>query len=376
MRIGIDSRPFQGQLAGTGRYVLELCRALDQWLPEAEFFLYGNEPYELPLTSYRWKKSFDESILFDRLPASIWYLERVGRLARRDGIDIFWGSANFLPKGVGRNSGACASVLTVLDLVPDLYPETMNWKHQLAYHLYFEQSLKNADRLVTISYGSKDRLERKYAKPCDAVVYPCAGEAFKSPSVDLIRKVRDRYGLQSNFLLTVATLEPRKNLGNLLKAMIQLKSERGIVVPDLVLVGQVGWKAQVLLELITSARAAGIKVLQTGFVPDEDLPALYAASSAFVFPSIYEGFGMPVLEALKCGAYVLASDIPEIREAGGEYPKYFEPSLTGIANALREFLLSDDYLYPDHARFNRVINQGSTWNEEGRKLAMVMKSLL
>lgn len=375
MRIGIDGRPFQAELAGTGRYVTELCCVLDRCLPQAEFFVYSNQLIALPVSNDRWHLVGESSPVFSRLPSSLWYFERVGYLAKKNSINVFWGGANFLPRGLN----ACGSVLTVLDLVPELYPETMGLKHRLAHKVYFSQSLRQADRLVTISQGSKSRLERVFGVVADEVVFPGVSERFRPPTDQEMNRVRRRYELQNPFLLTVATLEPRKNLDALLTALIQLKISGQLNIPALAIVGQVGWKAGALLKLVEEAIAAGIKIHQTGYVLDEDLPALYGASSAFIFPSIYEGFGMPVLEALKCGAHVLASDVPEIREAGGSHATYFEPSVEGIKQTLLQFLQSEAYLHPEsslnHERITRLIIHGSTWEEEGRKLAMVIKSL-
>ena len=255
----------------------------------------------------------------------------------------------------------------------------MGLKHRLAYKLYFRQSLQQANRLVTISQGSKSRLEKIFGRSADEVVFPGVGEQFRAPLPQQMKRIRDRHGLHAPYLLAVATLEPRKNLDGLLNAMIELKSRGQVNIPDLVLVGQIGWKARGLLKLVEDAKAAGIRVVQTGYVPDADLPALYGGSSAFIFPSIYEGFGMPVLEALKCGAHVLASNVTEIREAGGDYATYFEPTVQGIEQALEQFLQSDVYLHPnrqlDAQRLARIANHGSTWEAEGKKLAAVIRSL-
>ena len=407
LRIGIDGRAFQSKLAGTGRYILELCRALDHWLPRAEFFIYSQRPITLPAISERWQIARDHSDLWGHLPATVWYIERGAALAQRDGIDVFWGAANFLPKGLGNqgnsafgtNGGGrsrkatCKSILTVHDLVPQLYPQTMSFKHRLAYKLYFARGLAAADRLVTNSQGTKQRLQQTFGRQADAVVYPCAGEPFQVPSQGHIERIKVRYGLKDTFLLAVATLEPRKNLGCLVDALLALKSDGRVAVPELVLVGQIGWKASDLLKQIEQARSRSIGVIQTGFVPNEDLPALYAGAKAFIFPSLYEGFGMPVLEALTCGARVLASDIPEIREAGGSSVTYMEPSTQGITQALRSLLAPPPLTGEDteehadsFAKTHRsisvdqttplpAVHHASTWHEEGRKLATLMASL-
>lgn len=375
MRIGIDGRPLQAALAGTGRYISELCCVLNRCFSQADFFVYSNRSITLPVSNDRWHLVRDLSPVYSRLPSSIWYLERVGYLAKENSIDVFWGGANFLPRGMD----SCGRVLTVLDLVPELYPQTMGLKHRIAHKVYFSQSLRQADKLVTISQGSKSRLERVFGVVADEVVFPGVSERFRPPTEQEMNRVKRRYELQNPFFLAVATLEPRKNLEALLTALIQLKISGRVDIPALAIVGQVGWKAGALLKLIEEAIATGIKIHQTGYVPDEDLPALYGASSAFIFPSVYEGFGMPVLEALKCGANVLASDVPEIREAGGGYATYFEPSVEGIKQTLSQFLQSKAYPHPkprlDHERITRLINHGSTWEVEGRKLATVIKSL-
>ena len=371
-RIGIDGRPFQGNLAGTGRYGQELCRVLSEEFPGAQFFVYSNKPITMPVADLRWSHRKDHSKLWSQLPASLWYLERVGTLARHDKLDLFWGGANFLPRGV---QGQCRSVVTVLDVVPVLFPETMSWRHRLVHRAYFDRTLREADRLVTISKGSAHRIEQIWGRKPDEIIYPCTADVFVPPAASDVERVKRHYGLERPYLLTVATLEPRKNLSLLLQALLVLKAN-GLVVSDLCLVGQVGWKSGSLQKIINQATLVGIRIVQTGFVPNKDLPALYAASRAFVFASVYEGFGMPVLEAVRCGARVFATDLPEIREAGGSQATYFEPTVDGIANALREFFAEDYALENFLPRANPGEGHDTSWQTEGRKLAMTMKSLL
>lgn len=371
-RIGIDGRPFQGNPAGTGRYGQELCRVLSEEFPEAQFFVYSNKPITMPVVDLRWTHRQDHSKLWSQLPASLWYLERVATLARHDKLDLFWGGANFLPRGL---QGHCRSIVTVLDVVPVLFPETMSWRHRLVHRAYFDRTLKEADRLVTISKGSAYRIEQTYGRRPDEIIYPSASEVFVPPAATDVARVKKLYGVERPFLLAVATLEPRKNLSVLLQALLVLKAN-GLVVSDLCLVGQVGWKQGSLQKMINQAALGGIRIIQTGFVPNEDLPALYAASHAFVFASVYEGFGMPVLEAVRCGARVLATDLPEIREAGGSQVTYFEPTVDGIADALRAVFAEDCAFEKSLPNANHDQGHDYSWQTEGRKLAMTMKSLL
>lgn len=371
LRIGIDGRAFQGKPAGTGRYAAELCMVLDRLLPDAQFFVYSNRPIAMPVRNERWFHVKDSSSPMRRLPATLWYLQRASTLIKRDAIDIFWGVANLLPN---RINGDYKTILTVHDLVPELFPQTIGLKHRVVYKLYFEASVRKADRLMTISQGTKRRFTELYGGSVDEVIYPCASELFKRPSIDEVAQVRIKYGLQQSFFLAVATLEPRKKLVVVLQAMILLKA-KGLDVPALVLVGQVGWKTDALFETIKQAQSANVRVVQTGFVPDEDLPALYGAATAFIFPSIYEGFGMPVLEALQCGARVLASDTPEIREAGGESVTYFEPTVAAVAIALEALLQTDTHANPPLDCLTDPLSHVSTWEKEGFKLARLIKSL-
>ena len=360
MLIGIDGRPFYGAQAGTGRYVAELCRVLDEELPEANFLVYGNRPMQLPVIGKRWQQRSDVSFLGSRLPASLWYFLMAGRLAARDGVDVFWGAANFLPLGLPAKIRA---VLTVYDLVFRLYPQTMGWQHRLVYLLFYRHSLKRATFTASISQGTADRLSSMYRKASDMIVRPHAGEQFKTQEKATVEAALRKYGIDFPYFLSVSTLEPRKNLISLIDAVTQLSGEGLLGDVGLVLVGQQGWMNRALILQLDAARANGVRIVQTGYVDDDDLPALYAGARAVVMPSLYEGFGMPVLEAQCCGARVIASDTPEIREAGGETPLYIEPSVAGIRKGLLAMLASGQGAVEAMGR------PKVGWIQEGRRFA-------
>lgn len=360
MLIGIDGRPFYGAQAGTGRYVTELCRVLDAELPEASFLVYGNRPIQLPVVSKRWQQRGDVSFLGSRLPASLWYFLMAGRLAGRDGVDVFWGAANFLPLALPAKIRA---LLTVYDLVFRLYPQTMGWQHRLAYMLFYRHSLKRAMFTTSISQGTADRLLAIFQKASDMVVRPRAGGQFKAQERSIVEAALRRYAIDFPYFLSVSTLEPRKNLASLIDAMSQLAGEGLLQGVGLVLVGQQGWKSRALVRQLKAASASGLRILQTGYVNDDDLPALYAGAKAVVMPSLYEGFGMPVLEAQCCGARVIASDTPEIREAGGKTSLYIDPSVAGIRQGLLTLLVGGQKAETP------IAHPEVGWIQEGRKFA-------
>jgi glycosyltransferase involved in cell wall biosynthesis len=330
LRLGVDGRCFLGTQAGTARYAKEICLALHRAFPKAEVLIYGPKSMQLPREGAGWVVRSDSSGFWGKMPGIFWYMFRAGRLARQDGINVFWGAANFLPFGLG---SGCLSLLTVYDLVPDLYPKTMRWTHRLAHRLFFRSGLRHSDVLITISAGTRERVSARYGRLAELVIRPCTSAHFTRPDEATIARVRKAHDLPDKYLLTVATFEPRKNLAALLEAYVGL-ARQGIDFGALVLVGEMGWLTGPTVQAIETAQRQGLVVRCLGYVPDEDLPALYACAELFVLPSLYEGFGIPVMEALSCGARTLASDVPEIREAGGTEATYCEPTVEGLATGI------------------------------------------
>lgn len=366
MLIGIDGRAFYGAHAGTGRYVAELCKVLDAAFPEARFLVYGNRPLDLPVVNARWQQRGDKSAL-SRLPAALWYFLWAGMLARRDRVDVFWGAANFLPLSLGK----VPAILTVYDFVYRLFPQTLNLTHRLAYRLFFKQGLRRARVIIAISQGTSDRLFELHGRNADIVIRPRVAESFQPPSADTIREAKKHYSVDFPYFLSVSTLEPRKNIESLIEAFLQMRGEGELPGAGLVLVGQQGWKDERLLDAVECAKALGVPIVLTGYVPDAWLPGLYAGADAVVMPSLYEGFGMPVLEAKCCGARIVTSDIPEIREAGGDGPIYIEPTVEGIKHGLRS---AQSISYARSAE-GREPDRGPSWAEEGEKLVNAVRSL-
>jgi glycosyltransferase involved in cell wall biosynthesis len=228
---------------------------------------------------------------------------------------------------MGLNSRA---VLTVHDVVERVAPQTMDRHARWASRLFFQRSLARADAIVSNSAGTAERLETSFGYQVAAVVRPGISEVFRPRSEKRTLAVLARYKVNRPYLLSVSTWEPRKGLEQLIHAFLRMKSEGLIPHHKLVLVGDRGWKDSTIVELAGKSEA----VVSLGFVEDASLAALYGGAEAFLYPSVYEGFGMPVLEARACGARVVTTDLPELREAGGDDAIYISPTEEGIRSGI------------------------------------------
>ena len=206
--------------------------------------------------------------------------------------------------------------------------------------LWFARDVAHADVVVANSSGTPQRLLSLVKCRAWAIVPPDVGPWFRplaaserGPALARLAEL----GVKPPYLLCVGTLEPRKNVQALLAAFQQLQAQPSGFAHPLVLVGVKGWQNQALADALHKAEG----VVVTGFVPDELLPPLYALADALVCPSLYEGFGMPVLEARACGTAVVVTDIPELREAGGLAATLVAPTASGVAEGIRQSLAAD-----------------------------------
>jgi glycosyltransferase involved in cell wall biosynthesis len=216
------------------------------------------------------------------------------------------------------------TVLTVHDLIFHVYPQhhkrLNRWYLNAALPLY----CRRASAIICVSEHSKADLVRLWGIEANKVhvVYEAADAHFRPAPAERVRAVRERYGLPERYLLTVGTIEPRKNLERLLDALALLRSQ-GEDVP-LVIVGSKGWLYHSFFEKLESSPHRDA-VVQPGFVPDADLPAVYSGATMTVMASLYEGFGLPILESMACGTPVVSSHASSLPELGGDAARYFDP---------------------------------------------------
>ncbi len=219
------------------------------------------------------------------------------------------------------------TVQTVFDVIPLKLPETRTLVNRLLYRAFMKPSLKNADAIITISNNSKQDICSILRIPENKVHVTPLASSYTVPLKAETVHVKNEYNVSYPYFLCVGTFEPRKNLERLLDAYVLSG-----VPQHLILVGSRGWKDTALFNKI--ARMKNVHVLSN--VPNEHMPSLYAGATALVFVSLYEGFGLPVIEAMSCGCLVIASCTSSIPEVGGNSVLYVNPyHIKCISRAMR-----------------------------------------
>ena len=310
MRIALDARALRRPMAGIGRYVWHLGRALAEELPEATFLVVGCRPLDidLPGPPERWLTCWDPAPGWGALPRLAWLRWRAGHFAKSLGADVFWGCSLQIPS----LTAGIPTVLTAYDLVHREAPETLDLKARIALRLFLARDLRRADAVAAISQGTADRIQAWSGRVANVLVRPAVDDQFCPPAPEAIKRLRMRLHLPQPFVLALGTHEPRKNLALLAEAWREARANGHLGQLKLVLAGRAGWCHAATDHAL---RALGADLVNLGYVPNEDLPTLIGTAEALVFPTRYEGFGMPVAEALACGTPVFCADAPELREA-------------------------------------------------------------
>jgi glycosyltransferase involved in cell wall biosynthesis len=365
LRIGIDGEGLRTPLSGVGQYIFHLCRELEALWPEAEWFAYARLPAErLALPSARWTLRREPVAALRRVPSFAWLRTRGAQLAAADRLDAFWAGRTLHP----RLGPAVRTVSTVHDLNHLLVPDTMEDITRWSHRLWFAGDLRRADAVLANSQGTAQRLREHLGIAVEAVVTPGLAPQFRPLSPAEAQGAESqlaRLGIEPPYLLSVATLEPRKNVVALLRAFVALKQAGELAAHRLVLVGARGWQDQALERELLAAREHGVVI--AGYVPDALMPAVYAAADALVCPSLYEGYGMPVLEARACGTRVVVADVPELREAGGPHATVVAPTVEGVIEGLRRALAVPPVVEPGLA-------SAHAWRAGAQRLAAALQA--
>ena len=335
IRIGYDAKRLFNNFTGLGNYSRTLLQQLARYYPEHAYFLYTPNAKPHAETRHFMRSPHFTVQRADSRWKSWWRSFGIKRDLRHHQIRLYHGLSHEIPFGI-RQTGI-KSVVTIHDLIFKRYPAQYSSIDRLIYDIKFRYACQYADKVIAISKSTKDDIIRYYGITPEkiTVIYQTCQDRFKkSLSKRELETVRRKYGLPKAYLLSVGSIIPRKNLLNTIKAL-QLLPE-SLRLPLIVVGNGQQYKRKILRYISDEGLQALVRLVEVSF---KDLPALYQSATLFVYPSFYEGFGIPVLEALYSRVPVLTSNTSSLPEAAGPGAMLVDPAQPeSIANGIRELL--------------------------------------
>src|SRR5712691_1927422 len=342
MRIGLDGFPLLTPRTGVGHYTFELARSLALLSPSDDFELVAPGPFPGAIIEDLRRDCPDNlrpvTVEGNSIRRRRWWAVGLPLYLRKGSLDLFHGTNYEVPLWSKRRS-----VLTIHDLSIFLHAGTHRADLARRARRRLPLMTRSASRIITPTESVKREVsERLKVDPEKIVVTLYAPRrGFQRMAWEEAAETKRRLGVEDEFLLFVGTIEPRKNLLTLVRAFDQILRQTSRR-PQLVVVGAKGWLTDELFAFIKESSISD-RLRLTGYLDDDDLRALYSSCTVFVYPSIYEGFGLPPLEAMACGAPVFASNIATFQETLGSAAQLVEPNdVEALARSIVESLDDED----------------------------------
>lgn len=360
MRIGIDVKALRGK-TGISNYLRSLMEHLQDLDSENEYFLFEPTLSNYKVTNTRWKKVLVSS----GLPGTIWQQFILPIYLKKYAVELFWAPEQICPV---IRSGCKKIVTTIFDMTAYRFPDTCQYSNLIVQRSLLRKTIRRSNLLLPISDFVSHELTfffSRVLKPDQVVVVPCGGPDWRLP---------DDYKEENRkeFLFFAGNLEPRKNLMRLIEALEKL-NRTGLKV-SLHIAGTEGWKNKKILEKINSSVVKN-QIRFLGYLTEEDLKKQYMSCKAVVYPSLYEGFGLPVLEAVSMNAPVITSKSTVMEEVAGEYAIYVDPyDVDDIAAKISCFYNQANKPSIDQHYKEHLISKYS-WKKSASRLLNLFKSI-
>ncbi|RYF84605.1 MAG: glycosyltransferase family 1 protein [Chitinophagaceae bacterium] len=343
MKIGFDAKRAFNNTSGLGNYSRHIISSLMRFYPNEEYTLYttGINPLFENFYPDSAKSEVVQPHGISKKPNTVWRTFRMADEFAKSQIDLYHGLSNELPFRL--HGSPTKLVVTIHDLIFLRYPEWYNLTDRVIYKKKFTNACRIAHHIIAISEQTKHDIIHYFGTPAEkiTVIYQDCDPVFHIPQpLSTLIRIKEEYQLPDRYILCVGTIEKRKNQLTLLKAWHQSDQFKDY---DLVLVGKTTPYKKELQNYIKQHKLEN-KVHFPPYIPFADLPGVYRLASLFVYPSTFEGFGIPIIEALNCGVPVISSTGSCFSEAGGTGSFYVDPDSQEELTAAIQTILSDQAL--------------------------------
>ncbi len=373
MNIGIDARGLDGNKSGIPIYIEEIVKRLNG-LPNKDnkYFLYSSREIKLSF------KPNDNIIIKDdkKRFGSFWVYLKLPKILKEDKIDVFWGTQHCLPKR-NRYTKGIKFVLTIHDLAIKKLKTVGSLKNTIIQKLFVKKSLKAADNIIAISNATKEDIIKLYKIKEEKIRVVYNGTSLVDEytlTKEQEAKIQEKFNIkETSYIFFVSTIEPRKNIETLIRAYEYIRRKENIKL-KLILAGGLGWKYGNILDIIQNSEDRE-DIIMPGYITNEEKKYLYKHSLCFVYPSLYEGFGLPILEAMANKTLVVTSNVSSLPEVGGEAALYYDSVLNygELGNKILEAIHLNDEEKSN--RINKGLDQVKkfTWEKCAKETLEILK---
>jgi glycosyltransferase involved in cell wall biosynthesis len=373
MKIAIDALPVKSLHHGMGTYIYNLTKHFLSFATGHEFVIYKKPEVFTDLEKDNKPQVHYHNLHKNRNQRILWEYTSLPGLLQKEQIDIFWGPSNFLP-----SRKVCKYVVTIHDLSSFTYAHTYPWLRRQYYQYIIKQAVKRADLIITDSEFSRQDIINAFSVPEQAVkvIYCGIDDIFQSIELsDKLLQIRSKYGLPNEFIFTLGVIEPKKNTDRLIQAYAGLIQKHHDL-PKLVIGGskKYGWKNRKIFELVDRFKLKD-SVIFTGFIEHVDLPVMYSIAKLFILPSLFEGFGLPVIEAMACGTPVITSNTSSLPEIAGDAAVLINPYDTAEISQAIIKVISDKTLQNEMRAKGLINAKRFSWSASARELLSVFEQV-
>lgn len=357
-RFGFDKETGLPNRVGSGEFCFQLLDSLSKINSDNNFFIYIpiSPSKDMPKENQKWK--YD--VIYSK---KVWTITGLGHRLHKNThkLNVFFSPTHYTPFGF-----SIPSVISILDVSYLHFPELFNKKDLLKLKYWGKYSVKKAKKIITISESSKNDIIKAYAVSPEKVevVYPGIKAISKTKDINM-----EKFGISKKYILFVGTLQPRKNIVRLIEAFSKINEDI-----QLVIIGKKGWQYE---EILFAPEKYNVKdrIVFLHDVTDEELPSFYKKAEFFILPSLYEGFGLPVLEAMKNDCPVITSNVSSLPEAGGDAAIYVDPEDVDDIKDKMSKLLRDEDLRKNLVKKGHDQIKKFSWDKSAKETLAVLESI-